>query len=173
MKKNVFPGILAPSILASFLVSCAYQPLYAPVNGQTLASKVQVGTVQMDRFEEQNVGQRRTAQIMDWRLRQDLPGSGGALDTLSVNIHEEASALALRRTSLVERESLTLTAHVELQDATGKKLFATDVSNNTAYNVETTPYATESGKTFARETAARNVAEEILRRLNLFYRQSK
>ncbi|MFZ2587304.1 MAG: LPS assembly lipoprotein LptE [Alphaproteobacteria bacterium] len=165
MKNNI--------LLALFLSSCGYTPLYQPINGQTLASHIQVATVEMERFEEQNVGERRTAQLMSQRLRQDLPTQAATLDTLTVAIREDASALALRRTALVEREQLTLTARVNLQSPEGKPLFKTEVASTTAYNVETTPYATESGKVFARQTAARNLAEEILRRLNLFYRAKK
>jgi hypothetical protein len=155
------------------LTSCSYTPLYAPHQGQTLANHIQVSTVEMERYEQQNVGERRTAQLMSQRLRQDLPNQGPELDKLNIHLREDASALALRRTALAEREQLTLTARVNVQNDAGKDIFTTNVASTTAYNVETTPYATESGKVFARQTAARNLAEEILRRLNLFYRVQK
>lgn len=168
------PALRSLGVVGCLLLpACSYTPLYAPIDGQTLAGRVQVGAVEMERYENQNVGARRTAQAMSQRLRQDLPSQGSGMDTLTIHIREDASPLALRRTSLVEREQLTLTARVDVQDTEGKEVFKTEVGSTTAYNVETTPYATESGKVFARQTAARNLAEEILRRLNLFYRGKK
>lgn len=158
------------SATCCLLAACSYQPLYAPADGQTLADRVEVGSVEMELYERQDVGQRRTAQQMSQRLRQDLPYTGNDRDMLNLHIKEDASTLALRRTALVEREQLTLTARVDLVAPDGEKLFQTEVGSTAAYNVETTPYATETGKVYARQTAARNLAEEILRRLNLFYR---
>lgn len=164
------PALLLP--LAALLASCGYSPLYAPVDGTTIASRVQVGTIEMGNLPERNVGQRRTAQVLDQRLRQSFPNTAMEMDTVNIVIREESSALALKRTSIVEREQLDVVATVTLENPSGDKLFKTDVVTTTAYNVETTPYATESGKTYARLTAARNLAEEIARRLNLFYRSN-
>lgn len=164
---------LALVFAASLLASCGgYAPLYAPAAGAShVATQVSVGTVQMERIDEENVGQRRVAQVVSQRLRQDFAGSAAA-DVLTVSITEQANALALRRTKLVEREQLNLVGKVQLTSADGRALFATEVGASTAYNVETTPYSTESGKTFARLTAADNLAEEIIRRVALYYRQN-
>lgn len=166
MKKTI---LLALS--AALLSACAgYTPLYTPINGENLAQKVQVGDVFMTRLAEKNVGERRVAQVVGQHLRQDFGEAGANMDTLAVGIREDASALALRRTALVEREQLTLTGEMVLTNPQGEKIFRTEVTTSTAYNVETTPYGTESGKTYARLTAARNLAEEITRRVALFYR---
>ncbi len=161
-----------PFSLTLAVAACSYTPLYAPVDGQTIATRVQVGEVRMTKFDDLNVGQRRVAQVMSQKLRQSFKGPVEA-DVLTVGIKEESSALALRRTALVEREQLNLTATATLTSPDGKQIFTTDIATNTAYNVETTPYATESGKTFARLTAARNAADEIVRRIGLYYRSQK
>jgi hypothetical protein len=156
---------------AALLSACAgYTPLYTPINGETLAQKVQVGEVFMTRLAEKNVGERRVAQVVGQHLRQDYATTGADMDTLSVGIREDSSPLALRRTALVEREQLTLTGNMVITGANGEKRFQTEVATSTAYNVQTTPYGTESGKTYARLTAARNLAEEISRRVALYYR---
>lgn len=158
-------------LAAALLSACAgYTPLYTPINGENLAQKVQVGDVFMTRLAEKNVGERRVAQVVGQQLRQDFASAGADMDTLSVGIREDASPLALRRTALVEREQLTLTGQIHIVGPGGDRLFETEVASTTAYNVETTPYGTESGKTYARLTAARNLAEEITRRVALFYR---
>jgi hypothetical protein len=166
MKK---PTTLA--LTAALLAACAgYSPLYTPINGENLAQKVQVGDVFMTRLAEKNVGERRVAQVINQHLRQDFAQTGAEMDTLTVGIREDSSPLALRRTALVEREQLTLTGNITITNPAGDKLFNTEVGASTAYNVQTTPYGTESGKTYARLTAARNLAEEITRRVALFYR---
>lgn len=152
------------------LTACGYTPLYQPVDGTLASGKVQVGNVVMDRLADRNVGERRVAQEVDQHLRQDYPSTGPSMDTVNITLHEDSNALALRRTALVEREQLVLTGRVTITSPEGKELLKTDISSVTAYNVETTPYGTESGKTFARLTAARNLAEEISRRLALYYR---
>lgn len=158
-------------LAAALLSACAgYSPLYTPVNGENLAQKVQVGDVFMTRLAEKNVGERRVAQVVHQHLRHDFGQTGGELDTLTVGIREDSSPLALRRTALVEREQLTVTGNITILSPAGDKIFNTEVAASTAYNVQTTPYGTESGKTYARLTAARNLAEEITRRVALFYR---
>ena len=158
-------------LAAALLSACAgYTPLYTPVNGEHLAQKVQVGDVYMTLLAEKNVGERRVAQVVGQELRQDFGNSGADMDTLRVGIREDSSRRALRRTALVEREQLTLTGQVDIYDAQGKHIFQTSVGTSTAYNVQNTPYGTESGKTYARLTAARNLADEIARRVALFYR---
>lgn len=156
------------------LSACAgYTPLYAPASGSgNLAAQIEVGPVQMEYIAEENVGERRVAQTVSQRLRQDFPSAGADMDVLKVSIREETSALALRRTKLVEREQVSLIGRITLTSPDGKQLFTTDVASSTAYNVETTPFSTESGKSFARLTAADNLAEEVVRRLALYYRQN-
>ncbi|MCP5405661.1 MAG: hypothetical protein H6922_05525 [Pseudomonadaceae bacterium] len=160
-------------LLPALLAACAgYTPLYAPASAAgNLAERVEVGTVEMAYIREENVGERRVAQAVSQRLRQDFPHAGTDKDVLAISITEEAAALALRRTALVEREQLSLTAHITLTDPQGAVLYTGGVGSSAAYNVETTPYSTESGKNFARQSAAENLAEEIIRRLALYYHQ--
>jgi hypothetical protein len=155
--------------LSLFLASCGYTPLYAPVAGQGAAglAPVQVGVVEMAKVEIEP-GQRLVAQEVRQRLAQAFPTGEGTL--LHVSIAEETTALALDTTASVRRAQITLTATVKLADAAGQELLGVSLNSVAAYNVENNPFSTESGKSFARQVAARNLAESVVRRVTLWQR---
>lgn len=167
------PTLLRASYVAfaaMSLVSCGYTPLYAPqMEGGTVAAHLQVGTVEMATTKI-NVGERRVAQTVAQQLKLQYPDVAASMDTLEVTIKETTTTLAVESTAAVQRAKLTLDGSMTITDLNGKVVLRTAVSTGTAYNVESTPYSTETGKTFARLTAARNLADEISRRVVLFYR---
>ncbi len=161
----------ARSMLGSavLLASCGYSPLYAPSSGGgQAASKVQVGKVEASQYKL-NVGQRRAAQTVAQELKLSFPNAGMEMDTATVLITEETSTLAVERTAIMQRAQINLTGYLTLTNPNGDKLLSTTLETNAPYNVENSPYSTESGKTYARLTAARNLAGEISRRLYLYY----
>lgn len=150
--------------------ACGYTPLYAPGEGAATASaRAQIGDVSMAHVEY-NVGERRVAQTVSQRLQLAFPNQGADMDTVTVRITEETSTLAVEQTATIQRAQINLKGEAEIHSAEGKTLLKATVNTSAAYNVESTPYGTEAGKTSARLTAARNLADEITRRLALFYR---
>lgn len=157
---------VAPLWVAVMMAGCAgYSPLYAPQNGT--AEAVRIGTVAMTEVEVQP-GQRLVAQEVRQRLLQSFAGNGGAV--ADITIQEDATTLALRRTAAIERVQLTLTATLKVSDEAGTEKLNTSLTSTAAYNVENTPFSTESGKAYARQIAARNLADAIARRLALWAR---
>lgn len=156
--------------LSIFLTGCGYSPLYAPVVNGTGVAPVQVGTVAMAKVETQP-GQRLVAQEVSQRLKQAFPEPNGT--TLSVEIFEETTALALERTATVRRAEIALTGALRLVDAAGTEQLSVSLSAVSPYNVENNPFSTESGKSFARQIAARNLADAIVRRVALWQRTAK
>lgn len=156
--------LLASTLL---LASCGYSPLYAPAVSGTGLAPVQVGTVAMAKVETE-AGQRLVAQEVLQRLKQAFPTAQGT--TLQVEIFEDTTALALERTATVRRAQITLTGAVTLTDAAGKEDLKVSLSAVAPYNVENNPFSTESGKSFARQIAARNLADSIVRRVALWQR---
>lgn len=167
---NLSPALRASALsLTVVLASCGYTPLYAPGEGASAAAgRVQVGSVSVEQ-ETKNVGQRRTAQTVAQQLKLDFPYAGAQMDTLTVTMKEETTTLAVQRTAAISRAEIYLHGRMELTDADGKTLLKTHLSTKVPYNVEDTPFSTESGKTYARLTAARNLATEISRRVYLYY----
>jgi hypothetical protein len=163
--------VLGAALLPLALSACGYTPLYAPVGAgnaaQAAASAVSVGTVRMAN-PDINVGQRRVAGLVAQRLRLDLPGSGP--DVLDVEIFEATETLAVQRSATVARAQIALIGNLRLTGPDGAVKLATTLTTKASYNVENSPFSTESGKTFAQRTAADNLAQEISRRVVLFYK---
>jgi hypothetical protein len=172
MRKSL-PAAACLLPLACLLAGCGYTPLYGPESGGAAASRrVQVGTV-----EASNVkmlpGERRAAQRVAERLREDFPNAAADMDLLNVHILEQTSTLAVEKTATISRAQVTLDASLTLTSPAGKDLLQARLSSSAAYNVQDSPYSTESGKSFARLTAANNLAKEISRRLALYYAQKR
>ncbi len=158
----------APLLLAGlFLTGCGYSPLYAPAVAGAGLAPVQLGPVAMTSVAIEP-GQRLIAQEVRQRLAQSYPGAAGA--TLAVELTETTSALALERTATVRRAQIMVAATVQLLGDDGTVLETIPLSANVAYNVENKPFSTESGKSFARQMAARNLADAIARRVALWQR---
>jgi hypothetical protein len=167
-------SLLCVPLVAGILASCGYTPLYAPSMGaESIANRLQVGMVEMNEVKR-NVGERRMAQTVSQELKLQYPNTNTAMDstmdTLTVSIEETTDTLAVQTTAAVRRAQITLEGTMVIQSPNGKPKLKTKVSTSTSYNVLSTPYGTESGKTFARLTAARNLADEISRRVVLYYR---
>jgi hypothetical protein len=161
---------ITPLLPAALLAACGYTPLYLPGEGAAQASAyVQIAVVEME-LPERNVGQRRVAQTVNQQLKLDFPATGPEMDTATVNIKESTSTLAVQRSAAIQRGQINLEGTLTLTNPKGDRLLRTTLATSAPYNVENTPYSTESGKTYARTTAARNLADEISRRLYLYYR---
>lgn len=170
MRARCRPSLLSLLSPLFLLSACGYAPLYAPAPGDVAASAhVQIGQVTVA-TQTKNVGQRRVAQTVSQRLQLDYPNHNSSLDTATVAIEENTSTLAMQRTSALQRAQINLRGRLEVTSPQGQTLLRTDLSTTSAYNVESSPYSTESGKSYARLTAARTLADEISRRLALYYR---
>ncbi len=157
--------------LCGVLASCGYSPLYYNTNnGSGAGAALSIGSVAMAKVETQP-GQRLVAQEVRQRLLQSYPnGVAGGGAVAEITITEETTTLALQRTAQIERAKISLTGLLVVRDASGTEVLNTSLTSTAAYNVETTPFSTESGKAFARQIAARNLAEAIDRRLALWGR---
>ncbi|MFZ2620052.1 MAG: hypothetical protein WAX89_04185, partial [Alphaproteobacteria bacterium] len=92
---------------------------------------------------------------------------------LEVSIEELNRDLAVKRDATVTRTGLDLQARVTLTPQNkADALLETTVSAQSAYNVEATPFSTDSGRVFAREAAADRLADEIARVVRLALRDA-
>lgn len=162
------PRTLVLSALA--LSACGYTPLYAPTTAEGNQLPVSLGSVTVSN-PQVLPGERKTAQEVSRELHQRFPSDDPNLDELTVSLYEDLGTLAVQRSATVARAEVILTATIRLTSKEGAEKFKTEVTSRAAYNVEDTPFSTESGRSYARLSAARNVAEEITRRVALFYRQ--
>lgn len=152
------------------VVGCGYTPVYSP-SSTTANLPLRVGSVTMEQVEKAP-GERRVAQVVAQELALSYPDNraGNSPATIVVVVKEDTTTLALDRTAVVRRAEVQLTGTANVISAEGKTLLTARVATSAPYNVENNPFSTESGKTFARLTAARNLAAELNRRLALFQR---
>lgn len=160
-------------MLTGLMVSACsgYQPLYSKSNLDF--DRVFVESVIANQEENVGKGKRRVAQLANRKLKELLPSSSGDF-ALKVAIVEREVALAVERDATEERLELVSEVDMELYDqATGDKLLNSVFNIRTYYNVQDTPFATESSIARARETAAEGAAEEVFNRISLFLNQNK
>lgn len=156
-------------LLAVALSACAgYAPLYGE-KGEVL-KHVQVADVRVEN-PDRLPGERRIAQLVRTRLNQAFTGKNA--DKLTVVLDEDSTALAINRDATEERLQLTLQAEIMLESSTGDLIYRGDLATTAPYNVEASPFGTDAGRTQARESAARALAEEIIRRVAHVYSQKK
>ena len=149
-------------ISALFLAGCfGYQPFYS-----LETANASIGSVKMLNVNY-NTGERRIAQKVRQRLIRSFP-STTADYKINIKIEETTGDLAVKRDATVERSQITLSAKVEIiEEANDSIIFKTELSASTAYNVEDTPYSTDAGKVFARQAAAKRLADEITKVVRL------
>ncbi len=171
---KMLPNILVvlAAGVGALLGACAgYTPLYLETARQDAA--VEVGEVRMDEAEI-NVGERRPAQLVYRRMKQAFPGRETAPPhVLDITIREDISTLAVRRDASDQRLQLNLTADVTLSDTEGKQVFQAAITRSAAYNVESSPFGTDSGKDRARNSAADALSDEIIQRIALYFNDRK
>ena len=140
MKKTTYIIMAIPFILTGCL---GYQAVYKQPE---VYREVAVGTVQMT-DAQRLAGERRVAQQVRWRLEEFYQGHINEAEyTFDVFIKEETTTLAVRRDASDQRLQLTLQAEVKIRGADAKEQTFSVVTSSAAYNVEDTPYGTESGR---------------------------
>ncbi len=153
-------------LVIPFLAGCmGYKPLYEQASAAR-TEQVQLGVVEMTELEE-GVGARRAAQQVRQELLRVFPLQGGDY-TLNIAIRERVGTLAVRRDATDQRLELRLRGQVRLENAAGERLLVFSASTEAAYNVGTSPYATDAGKVQARRTASRALSEEVALRVRRY-----
>lgn len=158
---------LTLSILATVITACSsYSPLYKKTS--ETSDKLRIESVAMLDIQKQ-AGERRVAQIIYQDLKANYRAEDDAKYNLVITIRESKTTLAQERDATEQRSRLTLTATLKFYDINNNKLLLETVfSTGVAYNVEDSPYGTETGKLNARTSAARELSSEAKRRIQLF-----
>lgn len=150
------------------LSACAgYKPLYNQIDQTHVAP----GQIEMQ-ITERNIGERRVAQQVYQQLLRVFSRPDGATYRIDAVIEEKESTLSVQRDATIQRASLNLDAQVQLiHQETNKPAHTFNVDATSAYNTEDTPFGTESGRMFAREAAAKTLAEDITSIVQLWLRE--
>lgn len=152
-------------VLIVLLSACSYSPVYK--HTKESVAQVEVGIIKMLSVKRL-AGERRVAQLVNKRLSQVFVAGESSKYTLSADIEESETTLAILRDATEDRLELSLEAVLVLKNEEGEEIFNKDLSSTAPYNVETSPYGTEAGKDRARKSAAISLAEEIITQVNYF-----
>ncbi|MBI1363800.1 MAG: hypothetical protein GC134_07420 [Proteobacteria bacterium] len=148
------------------LTACAgYSPLYKSLEGDGLAD-VYVRHIAMQQVKRA-AGERRVAQLMTQRLMRRFSGGPEAPYALEISVEEVLSTIAVRRDATDQRYNLQLNGRVYLFKD-GEKVLDEILSTSAAYNVEDSPYSTESGRDRARQSASNTLSDEVLLRVSRY-----
>ena len=161
--------LLATLGLALGLTACGTSRGFTPLYQNTGNPATEVGIRQVVVTNPgREVGERRAAQIVGQELNRFYAAGAGTAYTLDIALTESWETLALRRDATDERFELRLLGRVSFYDPHGRLQHTAVATTRAPYNVQTSPYATETARQNARETAARALAQEIQRRVLLF-----
>lgn len=162
MKKTILSLVTTVALTGCL----GYEPLYKETS-ETL-SQVTVGDIRMKEIEVDD-GERRSAQLVAQRLRRTFHSESLENHILDVEISEDKTTLAVERDATETRLELNLTAYVVLKDAKGQTVFQTSVMKSAPFNVEDTPFSTDSGKERARSSVVQVIADEIVHRISFYF----
>ena len=159
--------VLLASVLSFSLAGClGYEPLYDQT--QKVMGDVHVAAVKVDEVGYTPT-ERRSAQMLNQKLSRVFSGQAHASHHIHVTIDEEEETLAVARDASDERVELNLVAQVKLLDSNDNLVYQTRIQSEAPYNLEDSPYATESGKERARLNAVNVLSDEIVHRLSFFF----
>lgn len=158
------PALLLSGGLAGGLTGCGFRPLYGRGPAED-ALRAELATVAVARIPE------RSGQLLRNALERRLERAGGGrpkLYTLSVALEERIEELGVERDNTAARANLYMTARFVLA-RDGRRLLSGTSQSIAAYNILAQPYATVISQKDSRERAAEQLAEDIVRRLAVFF----
>lgn len=162
MKKSIIVSLSAMILSGCF----GYEPLYS--QGGHVVADVRVGDIVMDEIDR-GFGERRSAQLVAQRLNRIFVAGEGAPYTLNMSLREEKTTLALERDATEQRLQFDLIADMKLKDAENNVVFQTSMETSAPYNVEDTPFGTDSGRERARSSAVKVIADEAVHRVSFYF----
>lgn len=157
-------------VLSTIVLSaCAgYTPLYGEL-GEDM-SEIGLKEVKM-KTVEQNIGERRLAQLMHQKLARVFTNNVNNDYDLYVTLKPSESAIATRSDDTDARKSVSVNAKIILKDKlTGKEAFSTSVSRNSTYTVQDEPFATDAARTKALESIISALTGDVIQRAALWFR---
>lgn len=153
-------GLATLLVLAS---GCGFQPLMGGSNAEV---RDKLESIRVEVIAD------RSGQILRNYLLDDLTPrgvQGSANFRLQVRLFEPRREVAIRRDDTASRIGYTASAQFELQDSTGRPIFAGHSQSETTFEVTNSEFATLSGLTSARDRALQLVSADIRQQLADFF----
>ncbi len=144
-------------VLCALSACAGYKPLY----GQVDQTRIAPGEIRMQ-ITQRDIGERRVAQQVYQQLLRAFTTPANAKYLINAVIEETQGTLSVQRDATIQRASVNLEADVTLvNQQTNSPVHTFNLTATSAYNTEDNPFATESGRMFAREAAAQTLADDL------------
>ena len=164
-RRRLLAGLGAGLGIAALLSGCGYQPLYG-TGGYGTGVSGELAAVSVDVIAD------RRGQILRRLLIERINPRGRPADPtwrLETQLSEVIDDIGITETDVATRANIAMTARYRLVDlGDGGVALSDRTSTVTSFNILNDEYATEVSRDQARETALRQIAEDITLRLAVF-----
>lgn len=158
---------LVLSIAVLGLSACAG---YSPINknfDDATTSEIHVENVEVVNAPRK-VGARQNAQYLKQILTRRFTGGANAPLRLNMNLTQSERNISFRLDATAERALLTIDSTAFVRDELNKVLATIETRTDAAYEIQTSPFATQANREQASRSALENLARDLQRQLNLF-----
>ena len=172
---NKFIFIMRILALGSLINSCGYTALYDERAGKSLSVKKQLALIQIQPIKD------RIGQYLHNDLLNSLNPMGkptNPLYSLNVNLEEQSSNLGVKKSAVVTRGNLRVTATFTLSEIVNsnsgienKNLLTATVMSISSYDIPQAQYAALAALKDARTRALGEITENIRTRLGIYFHQ--
>ncbi|MCB9958725.1 MAG: hypothetical protein H6843_09000 [Rhodospirillaceae bacterium] len=161
-------GQAAGLAAALALAACGYQPLYGTSGDGGTDVVAEMARVSVDVIAD------RQGQILRRLLTERITPRGRPADPrwrLETQLVQSTERIGITETDVATRANITLAATYRLIDlADGSVAFQDGTSSITGFDILSDEYATEVSRDSARDAALDQIAEDISRRLAIYFR---
>jgi LPS-assembly lipoprotein len=169
-------------LVATLVGACGFRPLYGRHGAGTLPAEQYLARIEIKQIDSR-IGQQLRNNLLS---RLSPKGSSGQpLYSLSINISESISSLGVKKSAVVTRGNLRVSAQYtmvklhfneENTDPTGVDL-TTSLTNGTvlatsSYDIPQAQYAALAALKDARTRAVKELADDIRTRLAVYFKQN-
>ena len=162
-------------VMSSLLVACGYAPLYDQRLSTGLTVKKHLELIQIQPIKDR-AGQHLRNNLLVRINPKGKPAS--PLYTLNVNLEESSTNLGAKKSAVVTRGNLRISATFTLSKVanltTGiktKKLLTATVISISSYDIPQAQYTALSALKDAQTRALKEIADNIRTRLGIYFRQ--
>ncbi len=162
-----FKKLTLLAALCLSLPACGFQPIY----GKASASGDPVVAAQMNQVAIASIPDRQGQQLRN-HLIDRMYGKGRPSETtatLNVSLRTSEVDLGIQKDSTASRRELNMWAEYMLRDHDGKKLLAGTAHSVVGYSKLSAQYGTLAAHEDAVDRAVKEVAEQIVNRISLYY----
>lgn len=156
-------------MLALVVSGCGFHPLYGDT-GATAETAEKLAAIYVDPIPDNKLGYELRNELIDLFDASGDPSKD--IYRLRVTLNTKSEGVAIQNDAAITRYNDTLTVSYSLTDAKGQVITKGIETGLSAYNVVTSPYATQTAQQSADKNAAIDIAYRIRTDLAVYFAQT-